>query len=220
MSTHLIRLELDKTNLREYRLLNPKIQDLPYRVHAALMALFEDVGPRPWYVTRSDLRQTIPVVGYGPLSAEGLSERIDLVDPEIFGLLVDGTLKSREVPVLRAKRMIRFSVKVQPSVHTKSRRDVDVYLVKNQGVDRESVYVGWLQKRLVGATIQTACLTRSSLTTRVFQPNGKVIEHNFPEAHIEGILSVEDQNSFAKTLARGIGRGRGFGYGMLRIAAA
>lgn len=87
---------------------------------------------------------------------------------------------------------------------------------------REGVYLAWLAERLAPA----ATLERESSTLARFQrtrvargesgPNGaKGLEG--PDATIHGTLAIDDSAAFAELLARGVGRHRAYGYGMLLL---
>ncbi|RDW11761.1 type I-E CRISPR-associated protein Cas6/Cse3/CasE, partial [Paracoccus thiocyanatus] len=81
---------------------------------------------------------------------------------------------------------------------------------------REAVYLDWLAARLAPA----ARLERENSRLHAFQRsainrNGRALDG--PDAIIHGTLSVTDPAGFADLLARGIGRHRSYGYGMLLL---
>ncbi len=109
--------------------------------------------------------------------------------------------------------------------------EVDVFLDRcwqvGEGVrvDRAQVYLEWLQAQLSagGATLVQGELRRfqrQRLLRRDHQEQrtSKAIER--PDAVFEGILEVADPLRFGALLARGVGRHRAFGFGMLLVRPA
>ena len=81
---------------------------------------------------------------------------------------------------------------------------------------REAVYLDWLTERL-GSTVRldrAACRLARFRRIRVARGNRGP---EGPDATIHGTLIVTDPVSFAALLARGVGRHRAYGYGMLLL---
>ena len=82
---------------------------------------------------------------------------------------------------------------------------------------REDVYSDWLEEQIRrrGAQLDEVSL-KSFQRTRIIRRRGsRPIEG--PNAVMSGVLTVTDGEKFAKLLARGIGRHRAYGYGMLLL---
>jgi CRISPR system Cascade subunit CasE len=107
-------------------------------------------------------------------------------------------------------------------------REMDAWLHRRlspddeNGVDgRESVYGDWLQRRLgEAAAIEQVRLdsfrrTRLVRTDRATPRHARVLER--PDALLQGVLTVADGDAFAQLLARGVGRHRAYGFGMLLL---
>lgn len=108
--------------------------------------------------------------------------------------------------------------------------------------DRAAVYRDWLSERFAagGATLVEAALTRFRLGALVRRSHaspagrtltlegdakrlsamGKRTAARRPDATLEGVLEVKDSQRFAELLARGVGRHRAFGFGMLLLRPA
>ena len=96
--------------------------------------------------------------------------------------------------------------------------------MEKAGRSREAVYLDWLAERLAPAAeldreasrlvrfrrVRAARLDRSSEN-----PCERAAEG--PDATIHGVLAVADPAAFAALLARGVGRHRAYGYGMLLL---
>lgn len=97
--------------------------------------------------------------------------------------------------------------------------EVDAFLtavLRDSPTTRESAYLDWLAARLAPAAVLDPAASHlfSFRRTRVLR-NGRRIEG--PDAVVHGTLTVADPATFAGLLARGIGRHRSYGYGMLLL---
>ena len=85
-----------------------------------------------------------------------------------------------------------------------------------EGRSREAVYLEWLAERLDGA----AALAREGSRLAQFR-RARVARGNHgiegPDATIHGTLIVSNPEKFSALLARGIGRHRAYGYGMVLL---
>ena len=82
--------------------------------------------------------------------------------------------------------------------------------------NREAVYLDWLAERLDPA----AKLSRSGSRLARFRRN--VVARGTtgiegPDATIHGTLTIVDEQAFTDLLARGVGRHKAYGYGMLLL---
>jgi CRISPR system Cascade subunit CasE len=142
-------------------------------------------------------------------------------------------------------QVLGFEVRVRPTVRgTKGEQDAFLHAVAQAGgkdgapVQREAVYAQWLHAQLgprdgqprqpwQGAVelldVQLQAFARSPITRRS-QPGaggerkGRVIDG--PDATLTGRLRVTDPDAFAQLLARGVGRHRSYGFGMLLLQRA
>lgn len=79
---------------------------------------------------------------------------------------------------------------------------------------REDVYVSWLGARLnPAADVEEAHLVRFRRTLAARGGGAK----EGPDATLHGVLSITDPEAFADRLARGVGRHKAYGYGMLLL---
>ena len=81
---------------------------------------------------------------------------------------------------------------------------------------REAVYLDWLNERLGSAARLDRPACRLARFRRVRVARGSRGTEG-PDATIHGTLVVADPASFATLLARGVGRHRAYGYGMLLL---
>jgi CRISPR system Cascade subunit CasE len=167
--------------------------------------------------------------------------------PEHLKVLALDGLKDKPMPAQwRAGQRLGFDLRVRPvrrlrtDLETAEGRiakgaEVDAFLLEalrrhpdsGKGMaeeerGREGVYLDWLAERLAPA----ATLERESSKLARFQrtrvargesgSNGsKGLEG--PDATIHGTLTIGDPAAFADLLARGVGRHRAYGYGMLLL---
>lgn len=97
--------------------------------------------------------------------------------------------------------------------------EVDAFLarvLRGEATTREAVYLDWLADRLAPvASLDRAASRLASFQRSVIRRDGRRLDG--PDAVIHGTLTVEDPAGFAAMLARGIGRHRAYGYGMLLL---
>jgi CRISPR system Cascade subunit CasE len=189
-------------------------------------------------------RDGVEVLGYTHADEAALREQVDLFAEPADA---EGALRSLAVKTLptewQAGRRLGFEVRVCPVVRKskasshrtadgklverQAGKEVDAFLAacdqagENEKVGRAEVYRDWLVQRLEGAaeleSFDIARLRRQRLFRR--KQGGKrearLLER--PDALFRGVLTVDDGPAFARLLARGIGRHRAFGFGMLLL---
>jgi len=137
-------------------------------------------------------------------------------------------------------RRLGFRVRVRPIVladrdgdRTRT-REVDSFLAAvagtapGEGPARADVYRDWLVRHLAegGAGVEALTLQafRLSQVHRRTQPDAGQARHLRrqlgPDATFSGTLTVRDPECFSALLARGVGRHRAFGFGMLLLRPA
>jgi len=243
MSTalHMIDLHLDARRLIEFAQLQGinrnRDEDLGYATHAWLQAAFGKLAPKPYRLLASPGQASMRLLGYCDHPAQELHEQAQaFADPLV---LAAGNL-SRPIPgktmpvTWRPGLRMGFEVLACP-VTRKDSEEKDVYLRRidqasgdQPTLDREVVYGDWLAHQLADGAdldqikLQGFQLVRQFRRGRRSAANGKRSTHGItrPQALIRGELTVTDGEAFSAGLARGIGRHRAFGYGMLLLRPA
>lgn len=220
--------------------------DLGYAFHAALGEVFGARAPRPFYYRD----ERAGLLAYSTSSADevreasalcqapGLADALGLdAGPHGSGLSVR-TFPTQWTP----GRVFGFEVRVRPVQRSKdderrSGREVDAFTIRHghagsEGeLRRESVYAEWLGSQFAStgaAVLVEAHMTRFRLSsvirrTQAGSGDGKPRQARVitgPDAVFSGHLRVEDADAFARLLARGVGRHRAFGFGMLLLKPA
>jgi len=149
-------------------------------------------------------------------------------------------LEARAMPAeWRPGRRYRFEVRCRPVQRisrAKARglpRERDVFLAAIDGlpvekvVDRAQVYLDWLTAEFArneGAELvdaRIAAMKRTALLRRTQSGGGNgrpARTFDGPDVTFSGTLAVTDSDAFNRLLARGLGRHRAFGFGMLLLA--
>jgi CRISPR system Cascade subunit CasE len=206
--------------------------DLGYAFHAALRAAFADLAPQPFSYR----------AGHGLLAystqAEAMREAAALVTPEVADMLgLDATSQSpgfliRPFPKSwKTGQLLSFEVRVRAVVR-KDDKELDAFLSAVQRtpdavLSRETVYSDWLKRQFEGAAeLHEVGMTEFKLSTvlRRAAPQAEGARPKLPvqgpDAVFTGVLQVRDRDAFAALVARGIGRHRAFGFGMLLLKPA
>lgn len=214
--------------------------DLGYSVHCQLRALFRELAPQPFRALE-DHRRWLQVIGYSTADASALAQAATMFASPALHRAVDwDRLASKPLPVSwPLGRRFGFETRVCPSVRRSSGgpqaragAEVDAFLAEcwkvgdpARAVDRESVYRSWLERAFDGSGVQLnradlvafrqcRVLRRTQGQDRRAQTSGR------PDALLRGDLSIVDSSAFSRFLARGVGRHRAFGFGLLLLRPA
>lgn len=210
--------------------------DLGYAVHCALRELFGDDAPQPFSLAPST-GPIQPVLGYGSIDAARLRESAQLkADPWLWEHLVDwNNFASKPMPSSwQTGQRLAFSVRAMPvsraakeHEHHAKGKEVDVFLLacrkQADKPDREAVYREWFLAQVTrhgGATVEHVRVARCQID-RVSRKHHAEDQRKTlggrPDVTFEGTLTVTDPVAFNALLARGVGRHRAFGFGMLLV---
>lgn len=183
------------------------------------------------------------VLGYAAVDHRVLLDTARaLAEPLLFTSLELGGIDSKTMPeILPSGQHFGFRVHACPVKRSRAKnkqngdgpvrsrveeRDVFLWLArqdKSQLLDREQVYLDWLKAEL--ARFEAARLVRGEMSQfRFFSPArknevGRPTNNGGrrPEATFEGELEVGDPAGMVQLLARGVGRHRAFGFGMVLL---
>jgi CRISPR system Cascade subunit CasE len=214
-------------------LLHPRgNDDLSYAVHAALKAAFDALAPQPWALLQRP-RRPASLLAYSAHSASALREQAAaFADPQVCAALgIEEMAEKRMPPQWSVGTRVGFTVRVRPTVRTSRgadggrERERDAFLAAIAGtepnsVDRGAVYQQWMQQQLAAAGVQIERLTMESFRRSVTMRRGaarRLRAMEYPDVSFGGVLRVTDASGFAAALARGVGRHRAFGCGMLLL---
>jgi CRISPR system Cascade subunit CasE len=217
-------------------------EDTGYLLHAALRKAFGRHAPQPFVW----LEEKGEVLGYGAAEEEDLraalketgraDERLlrafSLPNPccKAFpGRLAPGTVLHFQVLACPVRRF-KSSLEDRPG----RIQEKDAFLhgcekARSEGrpePSREQAYLGWLSEQVAGAASLRSCSLRGMRLVRPVRRGNaghegapRRLPGQRPEVLLAGELAVESPEAFAALVARGIGRHRAFGYGMLLLKA-
>lgn len=228
MSTlHLIRLPLYPPRLIRFAFehgIRQEDETLGYTLHAWLSALFGEAAPKPFrYFER---RQE--VLAYAPVDAQSLlmiaEERGSLA---ALAALDTANVASKPMPTQwRAGQRVHLEVLTCP-VSRKDAEEKDVYLRALDRQDdatpsRAEVYRQWFARQWQEAVAleQVELLgmsARARLLRRARHGGNRLLSIERPQALFAAEAVIREPARFADYLARGIGRHRAFGFGMVLL---
>ena len=210
--------------------------DLGYALHAVLRAAFDALAPAPFALLREKATPA-RLLAYTAHAPGALRDHAaSFAEPDAlaavgFSGMADKVMPERFPPGCR----LGFTLRARPTVRTDRdgargrTRERDAFLAAIDGTapgtgpERAAVYQAWLTRHLSagGASAEHLLLDgfrRSRATRRdAARQLGKV---EYPEAQFSGVLRVDDPARFGALLARGVGRHRAFGFGMLLLRPA
>jgi len=243
---YLIRLVLDRRVLARLAARHqlPHATDEGYLLHAGLSELFatsseaaevplHNFAVDDTHASTAQQPESLFVLAYANVDARALEAAMGPSRSELLRLC-----KSTEMPLFEPGQRLGFRTQVCPVVRTRTPgerplgtdrrgkvkpREMDAFVhatlnvSRETRVDREAVYVDWLRAQLTsrgGAELGDA---RLATFRRETMRRRKSPTMERPIAVMEGTLSITDPAAFRTLLARGIGRHRAFGFGMLLL---
>ncbi|MCK0509951.1 type I-E CRISPR-associated protein Cas6/Cse3/CasE [Aromatoleum buckelii] len=235
---HLMRLYPDPHALAtwatRYELLSAD-GDYGYALHALLSAAFGDLAPKPLRYLGG--RQGL--LAYTTAGLETLKLNAGLAAPDVARALGLDDIDARPFPnVWKTGQRLGFDLRVRPVVRAKDGRERDMFLhtlgaspeavAEHGGLgERATVYTDWLAKQFDDAAHIVEAHMDSFRLTRVIRKAGSIDAGkrsarsvNGPDVVFHGHLHVGNSEAFARLLARGVGRHRAFGFGMLLLRPA
>lgn len=242
---HMVQIRFDLPALltwaREHGAAPGQDEDLGYAAHAVLAAAFGSGAPKPFRLSPMGGRR-LDLLGYGPWGAARLGETLAAcADPSLARALPATAIDSKEMPAQWLPgRSYGFEVRFCPLVRQdrpvaggppdrRHSREVDAFLVSPPGSLREAVYADLLATelarggaaRLMPENTRMTGFRRLRLARRgaLAKGGGRPFRARIerPVAIFAGSLEIADGASFATLLARGIGRHRAFGFGLLLL---
>jgi CRISPR system Cascade subunit CasE len=234
-----MRLRLDRlVELGKRRRLPLRDVDTGYLVHCELRELFGEVAPQP-FVLDGTAGRWVTVLGYATETADALRARADaFADPAVHATCEWDGFVSKPMPTawtvdarlgfqLRACPVVRMA---SAGAHHRAGAEVDAFIARCWAVgdpkipvDREAVYREWLAQhvaRLGGAELRAVRVEAFKLervVRRTHEEQRRASPVERPDVTFRGELAITDPEAFRSLLARGIGRHRAFGFGMLLL---
>ncbi len=242
MNLHLIELPLLLQELHRWAGRRKLDSGLGFDEGLALHHLLGEVfGPavlQPFRLMVAPRARSGTLYAYAAMDAESLLQRSRLtLPPSHAAVAAFERLRSlpRPAAAWREGQRLGFDLRLRPVVRLAStlsgRTEADVAVSFRKGAEidaflaaalrgrdasREMAYLDWLEQRLEGAaTLERAATRLAGFERRRVERHGKSLEG--PDAVMHGTLTVADPSAFADLLARGVGRHRAYGYGMLLL---
>lgn len=213
--------------------------DLGYLLHCQLKELFGEHAPSPFFA-QDERGRRVTVLGYSTRSRDELVAHASrFADPGIHAACDFEAFSEKTMPTTWPVGLrVGFEVRASPVVrlsndvaHYRKGAEVDAFLVRcareeGRPVDREAVYREWLSaevERRGGArlvSVEVSSFRRERLLRRTQGEDRRARTTERPDVRFAGCLDVTNGEAFSALLARGVGRHRAFGFGMLLLRPA
>ena len=229
----MIRAEI---NLREFhRWMGGKmLQDPDHAMHCLLKECFGGLAPKPFRLIAPRQGSRGFLYGYGTTDASALRDAAGIyADPLQCRVISLHRLDSKPMPSQwQEGKRLGFETRIRPIVRCgagsdrpgKERDAFQAEAIRHPkgGMERkrEDVYTEWLASQLdrIGGAKLEPCETRLVSFQRTRALRNRHARHSEgPDAVMRGIIRITDPDAFAALLARGVGRHRAYGYGMLLL---
>ena len=214
-----------------------RLRDPDHAMHCLLMECFGELAPKPFRTILPRDGSNGILYGYARSDANALRETAAMcADPLQNHVLPSDKLHCKSMPTSwHVGRQLGFETRVRPVVRRsrnaeiRPEKECDAFLWEalkhpegGMNRSREQVYTEWLSEQLNrrgGARLEpehTKLVSFQRITAfRKALPTFRHTEG--PDAVIRGVLTITDPESFADLLAKGIGRHKAYGYGMLLL---
>ena len=210
-------------------LLNPRSRQVqrevsdPYQLHRTIMTAFPETLPEAERVLyRLDAQpRTGPMLllvqSHTAPDWGGLAEKDYLLPPNPFSGLDNPAVKPVNLS-LRTGQRLHFRLRANPTKRL-LHDDPERKLKKGQriGLFEEEDQQTWLTHKAKDGGFTVLGVT---ITPEGFSGGQTKAKHKFNHfaVRFDGLLQVTDPAQFAQTLRCGLGRGKGFGFGLLSVA--
>ena len=231
----MIRAEINAPDFRRW-MGGKRLVDQDHAMHCLLRECFGELAPKPFRLIIPRSGSTGILYGYGLSDAYALRESAAVcADPLQSRVMPTDKLNSKPMPTLwKVGQQLGFETRIRPVVRRSKNADIrptkecDAFLweaVKHPergGMkrSREQVYAEWLSDQLDRRGGASVDLERTKLVlfqrTRAFRKT-HARHTEGPDAVMRGVVTITDPDGFAALLARGVGRHRAYGYGMLLL---
>lgn len=215
-----------------------RLQDPDHAMHCLLVECFGEFAPKPFRLIAQRAGSYGVLYGYGLAIVDSLREAASIYADPLQGLVLPADkMESKSMPSQwQVGKSLGFETRIRPVVRrsrsdsNRPTRECDAFQAEadhhskgGMKRKREDVYTDWLSDqfdRIGGASLDlgTARLVSFQRTRAVRKLDGPQSEG--PDAIMRGNLTVTDADGFAALLARGVGRHRAYGYGMLLLRPA
>lgn len=215
-----------------------RIEDMDRAMHSLLTECFGDLAPKPYRLLAPRSGRLGVLYGYGQADASALQEQGAIcADPlQIQAIPLERIQSKPMPPAWRSGLRLGFESRIRPVVrrstgaggHGGGERDAfQIEAMQHPRGEmprnREAVYIDWLTRELDrrgGARLEPEHTQMVSFRRLRSQYKPRSRRSEGPEAVMRGILTITDSDAFADLLARGVGRHRAYGYGMLLLRPA
>ena len=202
------------------------VRDPDYLIKTILTDALSGPTIRPWALRGRRGRQAT-IVGYSKEAPEAINRRLTMALPSAKEAISE--VMGYALPGLSKGDRLRFAVRLCPTIRSTRRGETDAFLIAadeagdGPTVIRDDVYADYLRQRLNGADIDYVRMTGFRLNKMIRKTTKSgtgFTNRTFPEARLEGELTVTDPESLQDILGKGLGRQRGFGFGMVQLEPA
>lgn len=211
-----------------------RLQDRDHAMHCLLKETFGELAPQPFRLVTPRGGVKGVLYGYGQTGADALRQAANtFAEPLQARAIPPPSIDSKPMPLgWESGKRLGFELRVRPVIR-KSRgadrpgAELDAYQVLAEthlkGAmphSREQVYSRWLSDQLErrgGAELESgqAKLVSFQRTCAFRRASSRHVEG--PDALMRGVLNITDSEAFTHLLARGVGRHRAYGFGMLLL---
>ena len=239
----MVRARIDAREFRRW-MGEKHLRDKDHAMHCLLAESFGDLAPKPFRLMLPRGGSTGVFYGYGRSDAGALRKMADIYTDPLQGRIIPvDEMYSKAMPsAWRVGQRLGFEVRLRPVVRRAREkgdhrhREMDAFQAEAERHpkgemprSREQVYAGWLSDKFaillseesIRRRAASLNLTQTRLVsfqrTRAYRKARDTRYSEGPDALMRGVLTITDPEAFAALLAKGIGRHKAYGFGMLLL---
>ena len=235
---NMIRADIDLQSFYRWAgsrgIISPSGFDAGFAMHCLLAEVFGEVAPKPYRVIipRDRGRKFGVLYGYARSCAEELCSAMSVyADPLQSTIIPVSSIAGKSMPAFwQSGQTLGFEILIRPTVRNargsrNAGKERDAFLAeiercqeKQVRHSREEIYSNWLSTKIAmrGARLMNPAKLRSFRRVNVIRKLATRPSAG-PDAVMHGTIEVIVPEQFANLLARGLGRHRAYGYGMLLL---
>ena len=220
---YMIRTKVDARLLHEW-MHGEDLVDQDTGMHHLLGSTFGAMAPKTFRMIGPRDDRMAKLYGYTETDAEELRAMSEATADPLQGMIIDtSAMMSKPMPrEWKTGMTFGFDLRARPvrRVKTDNNREIesDIYRRGENAMGREETYATWLRGQMCrqeAASLLSVCVKHHRNTGATRKKEGGRVYG--PEVIFQGTLAVGNPEAFGAMLARGIGRHKAYGYGMLLL---
>lgn len=221
MTLHMARMRINKPNLTEW-MKDREFEDRDYALHTLLSSTFGNRIIRNFrLLTPTNPSQSILYAYTDHIQEDLRSTAQAVAEPLMMSVIEHDTIMTKPMPEnWRENQLIGFNIRARP--HRRKHHlniEIPVYPKPSNPHQRYEAHTAWMAEKLRQSNTvspQMIAITSQAETHALRHPTARPVFGT--DVIFQGNMTITDPEAFNELLAKGIGRHKAYGYGMVLLA--